>query len=388
MWLGHGWLGPDLLTAGRTVSLEVRCRTSPKGRGQRHPVTLSHDWVLDTGHDLELERIGLALGGYLSCVELADRVLPAVRGLWRSRMRLIPPAIRSGVGDRWELTRPAHGCACEGSGFATPAAAVQHLSDVRHWALRHRAQPRAVAAFVELLGGALGVDSGAPPGVQVRARQDSRRVRRLVGEADGLEQLWTLGIPPEVVAHLHPRLEPFGEPVGVATYRVSVLHDVDPRWLAQFAEFGPGIVSWAGITAGEADLADPRGRLRWLLHGVHPHDIVVLHGGPITLADVQSVAALAGTDVRRVAAAAAGWGRLDCWLDPADLAVVVGHEHLRLPRFSAPTVDVLCRHHGIPTDGPGRTQVGLVLAAAGAAPLAEHLLADGVRTLSAALAIV
>ena len=50
----------------------MRCRTSPTAEDAwTHRVTIHPDWSVTTPHDLDAERVGMALGGYCSCVELS-----------------------------------------------------------------------------------------------------------------------------------------------------------------------------------------------------------------------------------------------------------------------------------------------------------------------------
>ena len=63
--------GPE--PGGAPLEVVVRCRTSPTAEDARtHPVTIHPDWSVTTPHDLDAERVGMALGGYCSCVELVD----------------------------------------------------------------------------------------------------------------------------------------------------------------------------------------------------------------------------------------------------------------------------------------------------------------------------
>lgn len=65
---------------GTDLHLRTRCFVDASHRRPRtHPIVLHPDWSVDTGHDLESERIAVAFGGYLSCLDLVDKVVPAAR---------------------------------------------------------------------------------------------------------------------------------------------------------------------------------------------------------------------------------------------------------------------------------------------------------------------
>ena len=59
--------------------IKVPCRTSaePGARAKVHAITLEADGSVTTPHDLDNERIAAALGGYLSCLDLVDKAVPA-----------------------------------------------------------------------------------------------------------------------------------------------------------------------------------------------------------------------------------------------------------------------------------------------------------------------
>ena len=58
-----------------------------------HQVTVHHDWRVTVPHDLGGERVAAALGGHCSCLELVDRVIPAVRAIMPLLSRQELPAI-------------------------------------------------------------------------------------------------------------------------------------------------------------------------------------------------------------------------------------------------------------------------------------------------------
>src|SRR3712207_9191816 len=91
-----GELGPAPDSASLSVS--VRCRTRRGAGGRRHEVRIGPDWSVETPHDLAAERIGVALGGYLSCIELVDDTVPAARELLQLVARRVLPPLSRKIG--------------------------------------------------------------------------------------------------------------------------------------------------------------------------------------------------------------------------------------------------------------------------------------------------
>ncbi|MBK6764188.1 MAG: hypothetical protein IPG68_13325 [Micrococcales bacterium] len=101
---------------------------------------------MDTGHDLEQERIPAALGGYLSCLELADVASPAVLEWFTLEQRLVARPIRATQSrGPWHPAKKAQCCARRGYKTAQDAAA--HARDPKHVALTHGAHAWQVVAL-------------------------------------------------------------------------------------------------------------------------------------------------------------------------------------------------------------------------------------------------
>lgn len=382
----RGWAGDRLRARELPVALRVPCSADPTAPGTEHEVTLTADWELDTGHDLELERLGAALGGWLSCLELADRVLPAVRGLWLARTRSVPHRmvrLDHRQGSPWVLGEAVPGCYCATGGFRDVAGLVDHLSSPEHWATAHEAPIGHVERFYQALEHAAGVLTRRPARRAVLGWDLSARVR----EADGAERLWRLGLPPEVIATTHQEISPWGEPLPVACYRDVLLRGCPTEWLAQFAELGSDAVTWAARSWGARDRSDPGERLRWVRAGAHRLDVEELMLGTWTLDEVAGIATGIGYDLRRVTAVCASWQRVGCHPGPEDLRFLLAHEHV-VPRFGRDAVLSLVARFEGHSAPPTRTEAGLVLGIAGSVRLADSLLRRGVRTLSEADAIL
>ncbi len=87
----------DQLLLPYPVALSVPCRTTrePTASVVRHRVTIEPDGSVITPHDLDAERIAVALGGYLTCVDLVDRGVPALHRWVRLVLRQEPVPVVS-----------------------------------------------------------------------------------------------------------------------------------------------------------------------------------------------------------------------------------------------------------------------------------------------------
>src|SRR3712207_4365767 len=133
--LGELTPGPE----GAGLTLETTCRTQRRAGGRRHEVSIAPDWTAATPHDLDAERVGVALGGYLSCLDLVDHTVPALWDLVQLvARRVLPPLSRNHVG-RWIVDQPTAGCTCETQSFTTPYEAAEHVRGPGHLARRYGA---------------------------------------------------------------------------------------------------------------------------------------------------------------------------------------------------------------------------------------------------------
>ena len=117
---------PVLPAAG--VTLTINCRTGD-GRARRHTAELGPDWAFSTPHDLGLERIGVALGGSLTCVRLADHDLPAARDFLEHRHRVRPAAIVQHDALEWGAATAALKRTLAGDAAVVTPAEVERVVD-------------------------------------------------------------------------------------------------------------------------------------------------------------------------------------------------------------------------------------------------------------------
>ncbi|WP_146843596.1 hypothetical protein, partial [Cellulomonas composti] len=235
----------DAFPGGSPVTFEVACRTSRRGRStRRHPVTIAPDWSVTTPHDLELERVAAALGGYLFCLELVDRYVPALRELWLRRRRVVAPEVRRAGPAAWVVTAPVTGCSCGARTFRTPALAAEHVRGAPHWALTQDVHAATLQTVAEAFAAAAGPVRRAAEAARAAGRQE-------------LEWLWDAGVHPARVAEIHAGLGASGR-LPVQVVHAVATGEVELGWLRQFVGFGPGVMSWAATTFVEGEAGGAR----------------------------------------------------------------------------------------------------------------------------------
>jgi hypothetical protein len=254
------------------ITVTVTCRTSrdsAKG-SKRHPVTLNPDGTADTGHDLEQERVLAALGGYLSCLELADRASPAVLEWFVLEQRLAPRPIRAKQArGPWHAAKKAHCCAKRG--YKTPQAAASHARDPKHVALTHSAHAYQVEALCRGIA--------AEP------------VPEMPGEP--WTSMWDCGMHPDEVDRISMEIDA-DEPLPVQFYLGVMARNPRLAWIRdtmRAVPLEPRSITYLAWSYGKADRADPALRARWLRTGIMDRLALRLMGSPYDIADVEAFAA-------------------------------------------------------------------------------------------------
>lgn len=288
-----GWtIEPVLPADGRTFP--IQCRTAPGRRGVRHDVSLTADWQLETPHDLESERIGVAFGGHLTCVELADQILPAVRGWLEHLHRAAPADIERASRTAWAVVGRVPGCGCD-QPFKTAGAAAGHLRDPRHWARRHGVRVRAVTDVATLI---LGREPADPRCPLPYCTADDYLV-----EPSGLDRLWDAGVHFARVPDLVAAIGPAGQPLHTRHVIERAYATPAEAWVLQFAPAGRLVLDWARATRSPRDERDPRERQRWIAAGASLSAVgQVFAGDAYTLADAHAYAATVGVTFAEAAA--------------------------------------------------------------------------------------
>jgi hypothetical protein len=239
------------------VTLSVVCHTSRdrSDPGTRHDITLLADGSIRTPHDLESERLAVALGGFLSCVELVDRTAPVFWEWLALQQRLGGPPIRSrDEGRRWTPT--ARAACCARGGYETPVAAADHARSPAHFAALRGVDPDQL----QQLAGAAVIDA-------------SPRHR-----GEPWDTLWDCGITEQEVLRIDHECG-LGEPLGVGFYLAVLQRRPALAWLRDMLGAGPvaeATAEWLAWTYGPADRRDPGARRAWLALGIPVRAIVGL----------------------------------------------------------------------------------------------------------------
>lgn len=293
--------------AGLTFTL--RCRTQAATRTRPHPVTLFPDWRLDTGHDLDTERIGVALGGVCTCVETVDRTLPAAAGYLRHRLRLTPAEIARSADQVWNVAIPVAGC-CDGQAFPSAPDAAAHLRRPAHWVRRFGASTRSVNTLAQQILDALarlcpvGTDQTKEPVCPASHAAASD----MLLEPFGLDDLWAAGVHPADAAAAWRELSRDQSPVPARLVLNHLYSGRGDPWLAPFFDCGPMVVGWAVRTRSSRDLSHPDERIAWVRAGVPlPTIAAILRTPTYSLGDARALAARTGTDLAVAARRLGRW---------------------------------------------------------------------------------
>ena len=315
------------------VTFDVQCWTAAGGEPATHPMTLHPDWTIETGHNPDLERIAVGLGGqWPSCFALAKKGIPAIREWRRLCRRLAGVPLRMGGrgGTRYLVDKSMARCSmCAVGGWDDVHKAMSHLRSLHHWAgvyqfpleRAERVWHDAVQAgewWGEVnpdLGDRRVVDQGDLDGLRLFAYYSSPP--RPKGFTDlgyshyEAELLWDAGIHPEWASEMNNLLGPT-EPVWQNTLVELAVRHVPPDWLAQFKGMKAVQVDWAVRHYVSFDGANPTARVEWLRVGVGPKTVERLLGRTYTPDDVIEVAGIMNASLNTAGEYLADWLDADC----------------------------------------------------------------------------
>lgn len=355
------------------LRLAVGCRTRRTGPStHRHPITINSDWSLTTPHDLGLERIATAMGGYLSCIDLADHVAPALRELLQRSARRVAPRLVRNDGGRWVIPGPPLACGCSEFGFADVAEAADHWRSAQHVASERGVSARQLDHLARAVLDAHDTTFVLPP--------LESGIKSAVRERRGLEYLWDAGLHPQMIKAIRETVWPDGPPLPVWFYLGVMSRRPDLDWIASTLRGVPDedIAVWLCWTDAALDRAHPAARTGWLQAGVPRVAIAALADGSYTPIEVARLSHATGRSIQAAAITLAAWHRAGCHPSAEELVLL---DELGVDRWyepSAAAIDWLCRC--VPRrNGPSRTQVGLVLAVAGTRAGAMKALDHGIH---------
>ncbi len=376
----------DDASRGGSWTFTVECRTrEPARRGRRHPVVVHPDGSVDTPHDLAAERVAVALGGYLSCVELVDRVLPAFHRSLPVLNRRTPAALgREGFG-RWRVAdRAERADCCAGRSFASAGQAARHLRTATHLARRHDVALWQLSAVLRAAEKAWGPWEGSPP--------ERPGVAGLVREAGGLAELWRAGIHPDDLPALAAPAAVVGEPLPVSFFVGLRYGGADPDWVADILRRRPDgdTAAWlVNLNDHDRSAASAAEWSAWLSQGLARDDAALAIQAGVPSTSIGIVAERTGWSRAAAARALVTWAWVGCRPSPEHFAVI-GRRGLDRERPSRGAIDAAWadaaqrRASGrMLRDGPpDRTELAVMLLIAGSRPALAAALDRGIRTVA------
>lgn len=321
----------------RDLEIVVECTSEPDERfGTVHPVVLHSDWTLDTPHDLEAERVARALGGWSSCLLLAERVVPAYR---RTLEAMMDPAS--------ELT----------TDIAMPASGARTVSPERELASRLFA-----------LAGRAWAASGDP--------------RQVDGGESGFIELWGHGLLPGRVDELACALPRSIWPLPPGFYLRACVGGFDVDWLVAVVECFPDreFAEWAVASGRDEDLPPLDDMRRMSALGLSARDAVGVLERRVPVATLVDVANLPGVGGPTAARWLTLWARLGLTPTSAHYGLLT-ERSLLLHRPAAWTLDAAARAvSGFCPEPPELTEVAVMLALAPDVGALEDAVRRGIRT--------
>ena len=371
-------LGPA--PSGGAVCVSVSCGTSRRGPSGRHDVVIDADWSVTVPHDIPAERVAAALGGYLSCLDLIDHVVPAAR-VWveLAARRVLPGAATVSTRSGWQPKKRAAGC-CAGECFPDAAMLGAHLRTAEHLAARLGCDPHQLADVVR------GCRLAHAASTELALREESARsaARGCLGGMTDVEELWRAGVHPELIQVVRASLGVSGRLPG-RFFLGLVTRRPDLRWVARTLasvdddqnsdELRLGsLASWLVWTASGRDRAAPEERGDWLQTGVSRSMILALAETEYGPADVTRFAAALGRTPDDMARSLDAWLRAGCIPSLDDL--------MRLEEAGVPTLHAvsgaalkrLRAEADVEAAFHDDTELGLLLATAGTVPQAVAVL--------------
>ncbi|MDQ6649461.1 MAG: hypothetical protein M3Z02_05020, partial [Actinomycetota bacterium] len=301
--------------AGQALVAVVNCRANRRADATAtvHEVTVQADWTVFTPHDLAVERVAVALGGYLSCVEFVDNVIPAVRRWVGVNTRRELPRMRRDEAGGWLSLEPVPGC-CTRSPYPSAVALAEHQRSRRHCATAYAADPDQMAAFTKQVARAHGFGWGQPlPVVAAKA------LRRCVERPDDVRELWQAGIGPETILAVHRRLAPRGGRRPVSLYLGVLTEQPDPDWLVASAAAAPAdglaredLLEWLAWTETSLDRRFRIDRSECLAMGIPRSTIWALSTNGYRPSDVHALERASGLSPVGAARLLEGWVAAGC----------------------------------------------------------------------------
>lgn len=367
-------------TPGRlALELQVECRVSRKAtRGRPHELAIEPDWTVRVPHDLEAERVAAAFGGYTSCLELVDVVVPAVRrALPLLRRQEIPRLTRLvDARVRWRAD-PVRDCRCANGVFDSAQDAAAHLRSPGHLAKQYGVAARPLTTMIEAVEAAWGGFAAPPPSAAARAKQ-------LVREFRGVESLWAAGLHPDHVASYAALASQVDEPLPESYYLGLAYGDVDRTWLAStlVRRPDPDGAAWLAWISSSLDSEHLTALQEWFALGLDRRQIEALTAQEVTIAEAEALASARGRPLRTSSGDLATWALAGCRPTVEHMQALDRHGLASCYSPSRAAVDRLVEiagHYALP---PSRTELGVMLALEGTQHNVVVQLQRGVRSVA------
>lgn len=360
--------------SGAPVQVRVRCYAdAAHNRWTVHDLLLLANWAAQVPHDLDGERILSALGGYCSCVDLVDKVVPAARELARRHFRHVLPRLTRTRNETWQLRDRVRGCCVWGATYRSAQEAAEHARSAQHVAAEHGVDASAVKTVGEAVLHAHDLADPVPV-----PRGAAARLAGCLLDPTGAAALWHAGVPPALVEAVHRQVAVDGRPLPTGFYLGAVTRRPDLRWIADTAASAPEreLHEWLAWSESASDRRDPDRRASWLAAGVSRRDIAVLDAGGYCPDDVRDLA----SGLRRSGAGAgallAQWVVVGCAPEVEDLLRLQSLAAPAYEHVSAAWVDRLEREAAVAGLRLNRTQLATALAVCGSAARAAFALAE------------
>ena len=306
-------LGPA--PGDQPATIRVPCTGVPYALGSAtHAVTVAPDWTVETPHDLAAERVALAFGGYSSCLELVEKVVPAARRRLQLLARRTPAKLVRQPGGGWGPAITAAGCCEESTRSWMPTAekAAAHV-----WSIRHQAAIASCRYDLLRLVTAVLVRGhcGGRRAFSVSDAEMKRADRLIVGDFGG-QRLWDVGLHPRLVPLIHEVVSPREAPLPMAFYLGVITERPDLRWvrrtLEQLTEEIPDetaaeTAEWLAWSYTCQDVGRPEMRRDYLALGLPRPAIEQLTAARITPNLVGDIANVLGFSPAFAAATVVAW---------------------------------------------------------------------------------
>ncbi|MFT4263463.1 MAG: hypothetical protein QM572_08790 [Nocardioides sp.] len=364
-------LGPT--ADGSPLQLSVECRTSRNAsRGRPHWIRIHADWSVETPHDLAAERVAAAFGGFTSCLELVDDVIPAVARSMGLLSRREPLPVQRRDGRSWHVKR-IRGC-CSAANFTTVQNAGDHLRSPAHLARQYGVAVRGLKAVLEAV-------NDASDAIRLdRVLEQHPGVGGLVLEGSGIRDLWAAGIHPSEIPAMAAHAVGVREALPVSYFVGLRYAGTDPDWLARTIVHRPDpmVASWLAWTSVQSSLAcDDVGS--WLAMGVGRQEIEALTAAMIGPGEAVDLATATHRATRSAARILAVWGTAGCRPSADQISLLDRHGIGDHVRPSAAAIDLLVKRARPYEPVPSRTELAVMLALTGSAHDVEVALSQGVR---------